>query len=246
MNTAEFSPDGRTIVSASDDNTARLWDVASGKQLQRLKHEGKVHAASFSPDGRTIITASEDGTARLWDAASGKELVRLQPNPVTTSGAMPPPPSFAPPPTGLLEVHHDSAVLRALFSPDGRLAVTVSEDGTACLCEIDILSGPDEVDKTRLRAWVLVRTGQDFTTEGTLRPLRQDEWQQQQTLDAKEGDWLTHIDPQQWHLVQAAKAEADKDWFAARFHLTRLLLTDPNDADLRRRRDEAEAHLKVP
>ena len=53
-------------------------------------------------------------------------------------------------------------------------------------------------------------------------------------------------DPRRWHLVQAADAEADQAWFAARFHLNRLLLADPNNADLVRRRDEAEAHLKAP
>ena len=61
------------------DKTARLWDAASGKELQRLhkRIEHVVYAASFSPDGRTVVTASEDTTARLWDAASGKELQRL-------------------------------------------------------------------------------------------------------------------------------------------------------------------------
>ena len=96
------------------------------------------------------------------------------------------------------------------------------------------------MDKTRLRAWVLVRTGQDFTTEGTLRPLRQDEWQQQQTLDTKEGDSLHAHRPAAMASRPSGQSRGQLDWFAARFHLTRLLLTDPNDADLRRRRDEAE------
>ncbi len=55
---ASFSPDSRTVVTAGMDNTARLWDAASGKELQRLTHGDMVFAASFSPDGRTVVTAS--------------------------------------------------------------------------------------------------------------------------------------------------------------------------------------------
>src|SRR5262249_55160637 len=72
---AAFSPDGRRIVTASDDQTARIWDVASGKEIAILRgHEDSVNSAAFSPDGRRIVTASNDQTARIWDAASGKEI----------------------------------------------------------------------------------------------------------------------------------------------------------------------------
>ena len=90
MCAASFSPDGRTVVTASDDKTARLWDAASGKELQRLTHDDGVHAASFSPDGRTVVTASKDKTARLWDAASGKELQRLPHDGLVCGGVVQP------------------------------------------------------------------------------------------------------------------------------------------------------------
>jgi roadblock/LC7 domain-containing protein len=68
VNNASFSPDGKTIVTASWDNTARVWDL-SGKQLAELKgHTGAVINASFSPDGKTIVTASSDNTARVSPA----------------------------------------------------------------------------------------------------------------------------------------------------------------------------------
>ncbi|MBE9230919.1 PD40 domain-containing protein, partial [Cuspidothrix issatschenkoi LEGE 03284] len=68
VNNASFSPDGKTIVTASYDNTARVWDL-SGKQLAELKgHTSTVNNASFSPDGKTIVTASYDNTARVWPA----------------------------------------------------------------------------------------------------------------------------------------------------------------------------------
>jgi hypothetical protein len=77
---AAFSPDGKRIVTASFDQTARLWDAESGKQIGAplVGHEveGYVHSAAFSPDGKRIVTASFDQTARLWDAfATTQELV---------------------------------------------------------------------------------------------------------------------------------------------------------------------------
>ncbi|MGE0701937.1 MAG: toll/interleukin-1 receptor domain-containing protein, partial [Hyphomicrobiaceae bacterium] len=69
---ASFSPDGRRIVTASDDNTARVWDSESGNEIALLKaHTGTVRSASVSPDGRRIVTASDDNTARVWDSESG-------------------------------------------------------------------------------------------------------------------------------------------------------------------------------
>ena len=71
---AAFSPDGKRIVTASSDKTARLWDAETGKPIgEPLRgHEDDVRSAAFSPDGKRIVTASDDKTARLWDAATGK------------------------------------------------------------------------------------------------------------------------------------------------------------------------------
>ena len=64
MDQASFTPDGRTVLTASNDNTARLWDAQSGKELLRLAHGGllnMVNAVSFNPDGRTVATACATG-----------------------------------------------------------------------------------------------------------------------------------------------------------------------------------------
>jgi WD40 repeat protein len=76
---ADFSHDGRRVVTALTDGTARVWDVASARQLLVLKgHEGYVRSAAYSPDGRRIVTGGDDRTARLWDAETGKEVATLR------------------------------------------------------------------------------------------------------------------------------------------------------------------------
>lgn len=66
VNAVAFSPDGRKVATASYDNTARLWDVETGKQIQRLEHDGSVYGVAFSPDGQKLATASDDKTACIW------------------------------------------------------------------------------------------------------------------------------------------------------------------------------------
>jgi WD40 repeat protein len=63
---ATFSPDGTRIVTASADNTARIWSAAIAQEIAVLRgHENAVRSAAFSPDGTRIVIAWEDGTARI-------------------------------------------------------------------------------------------------------------------------------------------------------------------------------------
>ncbi len=101
-----FSPDGSRIVTASADNTARIWDVVATREIAVLRgHNQAVTSAAFSPDGSRIVTASGDNTARIWDAASAKEIAVLR--------------------------GHKSGVNASAFSPDGTRIVTASADNTA-------------------------------------------------------------------------------------------------------------------
>jgi WD40 repeat protein len=75
-----FSPDGSKLATASY-KTARIWDVSSGEELQRMVIKGYntwVASVSFSPDGTKIATTENSAyTARIWDVSNGSELQRL-------------------------------------------------------------------------------------------------------------------------------------------------------------------------
>ena len=114
VHNAAFSPDGKRIVTASADKTARLWDAETGKPIGEplAGHADQVLSAAFSPDGKRIVTASWDKTARLWDAETGK-------------------------PIGEPLAGHADRVSRAEFSPDGKRIVTASLDKTARLWDAE-------------------------------------------------------------------------------------------------------------
>jgi hypothetical protein len=110
VKSAYFSPDGKWIVTAGYDGTARVWEAATGKEVATLRgHEGPIYDAQFSPDGKWIVTASTDETARVWEAATGKEVATLR--------------------------GHEDFVTRAQFSPDGQWIVTGSDDNTTRVWE---------------------------------------------------------------------------------------------------------------
>ena len=70
-----FSPDGGRLVSSSQDQTVRLWEAATGRELAVARgHGAAIEAVSFSADGRRVASGGDDGTVRLWDAHTGAPL----------------------------------------------------------------------------------------------------------------------------------------------------------------------------
>ena len=104
VHSVAFSPDGRLALSGSLDNSLKLWEVATGRELRSFNgHTNYVNSVAFSPDGRFALSGSEDTTLKLWDVATGKELR-------TFNG-------------------HTSYIHSVAFSPDGRLALSGGLDG---------------------------------------------------------------------------------------------------------------------
>ena len=66
-----FNSNGTMLVSGSDDNTVRLWDLTTGMLKATLTgHEGTVNSVAFSPDGTMVASGSNDNSVRLWDVAA--------------------------------------------------------------------------------------------------------------------------------------------------------------------------------
>ena len=72
VNNLSFSPDGQTLASGSEDKTIRLWDVATGKQKNTIRHSLNLSSISISPDGKTLASGIENGTVLLWDITTLK------------------------------------------------------------------------------------------------------------------------------------------------------------------------------
>ncbi|WP_437594892.1 nSTAND1 domain-containing NTPase [Sorangium sp. So ce1000] len=126
IRSAAWSPDGKHIVTASLDKTARVWNAdGTGEPLVLHGHEAPINSVAWSPDGKRIVTASEDKTARVWNADGTGE-------PLVFRG-------------------HDAPINSAAWSPDGKRIVTASEDKTARVWNADgtgkplVLRGHDHV-----------------------------------------------------------------------------------------------------
>ena len=100
-----FSPDGKTLASASSDKTIKLWNLQARKEIATLTgHSSQVWSVAFSPDGKTLASASLDQTIKLWNLQARKQLATL---------------------TG-----HSDRVNSVAFSPDGLTLASASSDNS--------------------------------------------------------------------------------------------------------------------
>jgi len=97
-----FSPDGRQVLSGGCDGQLKLWQVTSGREVQRFEHGGWITSCGFSADGRQVLSGGRDGQLKLWDVASGCEVQYFR---------------------------HGVGISNCGFSPDGRDILSGGYDG---------------------------------------------------------------------------------------------------------------------
>lgn len=111
INSAQFSPDARIIVSGSDDKTVKIWDLVKKKELLSFTdHLSSVSDVKFHPDGTCVASGSIDTKVKLWDLRSKRLLQHYD--------------------------AHDEAVNKISFHPNGKYLISASDDSSIKIWDV--------------------------------------------------------------------------------------------------------------
>ena len=140
-----FSSDGKYVVTAGLDKTARIWEASSGLVVREFSHDDRVVAVAFDASGNHLITGSWDKTARVWDVKTGREVARFTHNDQVYSVKTSPNGRYIATAGAdktariwdgvnhrlIASIKHNAEVVDLDFSPDGRYLATASQDDAA-------------------------------------------------------------------------------------------------------------------
>ncbi len=211
---AAFSVDSPSIFIAGRDGSVQLRGVEDGSLIASpLMHPAELRGIALHPSGNFLLAGCIDGSAWLWDL----KLRRTLGAPMVQSAPLE--------------------------------AVAFSQDGTRCLSlsrhegvrSWPMPSGINELDIQQLKLQLEVQTAVQFIGNDVVMPLSSAEWQSRREQLGEYGSAVpialgTPLDKADWHEARARDAEQDHNWFAARWHLDRLIELDPNNWLLHARR----------
>jgi WD40 repeat protein len=216
---AAFNSDNTRVVTAGEDFRAIVWDIAIGKAaIPSLEHQEKVLTAAFSQDARRIVTACYDRTIRVWNAQTGDPLT----------------------PT----LHHIAPFSKAMFLPDGGQIATTDGIGNSSIWKLPFDKKP--VEDLIMLARLL--SGNSVTPAGQLSPPESKSllpiWHRLKTTYPS--SFATSTDEiAAWHEYQAEDCEMQHQWFAAAFHLERLMAIRNGEQPLADRLAVVKEHLSA-
>lgn len=210
-----FSPDGETIAAGGNDGRINVLDVTTGQERESIRRpNARVVFACFSPDGQTIVSGGNDARIKLWDVATGQERLTIG--------------------------RYCDVCKSCCFSPDGRTIALGSNSGTIQL--LDPATGQEQAilrgHRRAVRSVTFSPDGRTLVSasdDHTIRFWDVDEASQE--LERRQRARLVV------HGSELARAETNKQWFAACSHLHHLIHGFPENVDFRVRLGTAYAEL---
>lgn len=218
-NRLAFDSKGDRLATAGDDRMVRIWCLGNGEQIRVLHgHEGAVTSVKFSGDDRWIATSSDDETVRSWRSDTGQQQHVMR--------------------------GHRGQVTDVVFSPDSLRLASSGADGTVKLWDFDC---GEEALTIRGMSAVSPVTAVQFSRGGKqLLAVREWSlliWDSEQRQSPPAAFAAFDAANRKWHEAEWRKCEENRQFFAATYHLDRLLLARPDNGQWAYQRGDLRGDL---